>query len=397
MKIVAIIPAKGNSIRLPDKNILDINGKPMVAWSINACKESKYEIEVWVSSEDERVLEVARQFVAKTHKRDVELSKPNVFKQEVIRNVATYVNDHTDIPVDVFISLQANSPQIRGEHIDAGLDMLLNSFKGDNLYEVFSVDNKFFQNAIYRMFRSHYVMQKDLSTHCGVVVCDIMDINTLEDYEKVKQIMSNNHWERALYKNKGETLEKNYLFNEVKIKNTEIMFDYIGRQIIRDNIVLDNNSKVLELGCNLARNLAEAQSRYCCHVTGYDINKESIEKNKERFKKNDNFYAEDLRNISVLRKYEDNHFDLGITMGFLMHIPQSQSKERLISELLRICKAVCIFEIFDPSRKDVVAENEWSVSFEDYRKYNKYIILTDVVSKNDNHFVLFYYQNGGLK
>lgn len=190
MKIVAIIPAKGCSERLPNKNILKINGSPMLAWAIKACQESKYSIEPWVSSESDRVLSVAQLYGAKTYKRDSKLSEPNVFKQEVIRDAASYITQNSVVKPDVFISLQPNSPQITAKHLDEGLEVLLNSSKGDKMYEVFSVDKNYYQNAVYRMFRSHYVMQRDLSTHCAVVVCDIGDINTKEDFENVKLKMT---------------------------------------------------------------------------------------------------------------------------------------------------------------------------------------------------------------
>ena len=161
----------------------------MLAWAIKACLESKYNIDPWVSSENEEVLNIAQSYWAKIYKRDPKLSEPNVFKQEVIRDAAAYIIKHSVVKPDVFISLQPNSPQIIAKHLDEGLDVLLNSSKGDKMYEVFSVDKNYYQNAVYRMFRSHYVMQKDLSTHCAVVVCDIMDVNTAEDFEKVKSIM----------------------------------------------------------------------------------------------------------------------------------------------------------------------------------------------------------------
>lgn len=40
-KIMAIIPARGGSKRLPRKNILPLNGKPLIAWSIEAAQQSK--------------------------------------------------------------------------------------------------------------------------------------------------------------------------------------------------------------------------------------------------------------------------------------------------------------------------------------------------------------------
>ena len=67
MKIVAIIPARGNSKRLERKNIYQIWGKPMLYWSIRACQESKYNIEPWISTEDEEIKEIAECFGAKVH------------------------------------------------------------------------------------------------------------------------------------------------------------------------------------------------------------------------------------------------------------------------------------------------------------------------------------------
>ena len=48
-KIVAIIPARGGSKGIPNKNIIDFCGKPLIAWTIEHCSQSEYVDEVWVS------------------------------------------------------------------------------------------------------------------------------------------------------------------------------------------------------------------------------------------------------------------------------------------------------------------------------------------------------------
>ena len=48
--ITAIIPARGGSKGLPGKNIKDINGKPLISWSIKSALESKLMDEVYVST-----------------------------------------------------------------------------------------------------------------------------------------------------------------------------------------------------------------------------------------------------------------------------------------------------------------------------------------------------------
>ena len=180
-KIVAIIPAKGKSDRFPDKNIFPVNGKPMFYWAVQACKDSKYSIEVWVSSEDERVWKLAEEAGVRVHKRDVSLSQPDVFKMVVIRDAASCILDESG-PIDIIISLQANSPEIKGYHLDLGINTLIRY----NRSEVFSVDSNLMQNGAFRIMKRDYVFQCDLSTYCGVVVCDVKDIHYKEDLKDIK-------------------------------------------------------------------------------------------------------------------------------------------------------------------------------------------------------------------
>jgi len=185
MNIVTAIPAKGNSNRLPNKNILMFNGKPMLAWAIEACEESKYPMEVYVSSDSEDVLKIAEWYGVNPLERHPDVCGDNVCKQAVIRSAAERIGTHRlvnelEFP-DIVISLQPNSPQIRGYHLDFGIDALIREDKD----EIFSVDSNLMQNAAFRIMKWSYVFQRDLSTNCGVVVCDLKDIHTKEDMEKI--------------------------------------------------------------------------------------------------------------------------------------------------------------------------------------------------------------------
>lgn len=177
MKITAIIPARGNSKRLKKKNIFELWGKPMLYWAIDACNKSKYDIDIWVSSEDQEILEIVRSFNVKIVHRPEHLSQDHVYKQDVIRHAANFIKDS-----DIWISLQANSPTIKSEHLDKGIDTLL-KYKRD---EIISVDSNLMQNAAFRIFRGDYVYQKDLSTNCGVVICDLIDVHTMEDVNQLQ-------------------------------------------------------------------------------------------------------------------------------------------------------------------------------------------------------------------
>jgi N-acylneuraminate cytidylyltransferase len=61
---IAIIPARGGSKRIPGKNIIDFEGKPMIGWTIEAAINSKCFDRILVSTEDEEIAQIAREFGA---------------------------------------------------------------------------------------------------------------------------------------------------------------------------------------------------------------------------------------------------------------------------------------------------------------------------------------------
>lgn len=62
MSVVAIIPARGGSKRIPRKNLYNFNGKPMIEWTINAALEAQIFDEVFVSTDDMEIAEFAQHF-----------------------------------------------------------------------------------------------------------------------------------------------------------------------------------------------------------------------------------------------------------------------------------------------------------------------------------------------
>ena len=60
MNIVAIILARGGSKGIPKKNIINFCGKPLINWSINQAKNSKYISSVWVSSDSDEILKIVK-------------------------------------------------------------------------------------------------------------------------------------------------------------------------------------------------------------------------------------------------------------------------------------------------------------------------------------------------
>ena len=116
---LAIIPARGGSKRLPRKNLLDLNGKPLIAYSIEAGLNSKYIDQVIVSSDDNEILDISRSYGASTIKRPDELASDTATTFDAIEHTIANIDRY-----DYVVLLQPTSP-LRGEkHIDEAIELL---------------------------------------------------------------------------------------------------------------------------------------------------------------------------------------------------------------------------------------------------------------------------------
>lgn len=117
---VAIIPARGGSKRIPGKNIRDFCGKPMIAWSIEAARASGCFDEVIVSTDDEQIAGVARQYGASVpFMRPEHLSDDYTGTLPVIRHaVEWFVN--AGYSVDFACCIYATAPFVTPSDIQEG-------------------------------------------------------------------------------------------------------------------------------------------------------------------------------------------------------------------------------------------------------------------------------------
>ena len=179
--VVAIIPARGGSKRLPKKNIYPIWGKPMIAWPILAAKNSKYIHDVFISSDDNDILAVGLDHNSKLIKRPKELSDDYTFKMEAIKHAVNEIEKEKK--PTIVISLQANSPEVMSSDLDKAIEHLIN-FK---LSEVISVDKDLNQNGAIRAMTYDTVFQNTLSVYLGAIKTKITDIHTLSDLSLIEK------------------------------------------------------------------------------------------------------------------------------------------------------------------------------------------------------------------
>jgi N-acylneuraminate cytidylyltransferase len=85
MSVIAIIPARGGSQRIPRKNIKDFYGQPIIAYSIQKAQESGLFDHIVVSTDDDEISMIAEAYGAKVHRRDPAYGADEVGTQAVVR------------------------------------------------------------------------------------------------------------------------------------------------------------------------------------------------------------------------------------------------------------------------------------------------------------------------
>ena len=85
----------------------------------------------------------------------------------------------------IVLVAQPNSPELTGLMLEEAFE----KFERFKLRELFSVDPNLIQNAAFRILRHEAVFQRLLSTHCGSIVADCIDIHTLDDVRQAERRM----------------------------------------------------------------------------------------------------------------------------------------------------------------------------------------------------------------
>jgi CMP-N,N'-diacetyllegionaminic acid synthase len=139
--VLALIPARGGSKGLPGKNIKVINGKPLVAWSIECALKSKYIDKVIVSTDSNKIASISKKFKAEVpFLRPKELSTDKASSMDVIFHCVDWLEQKKKI-YDLIVLLEPTSPLRDAEDIDKAIELLLKEKKAESIVGVCKVES----------------------------------------------------------------------------------------------------------------------------------------------------------------------------------------------------------------------------------------------------------------
>jgi CMP-N,N'-diacetyllegionaminic acid synthase len=134
-EIVALIPARGGSKGVPRKNVRPLAGKPLLAHTIEQARAVELVNRVVVSTDDEEIGEVARQYGAEVVWRPAEISGDTASSESALRHALEFLKESGGYEPDYVVFLQCTSPLRWPGDIDRAIETLL-AAEADSLLSV---------------------------------------------------------------------------------------------------------------------------------------------------------------------------------------------------------------------------------------------------------------------
>lgn len=124
-RILAIIPARGGSKKIPRKNIRLLAGKPLIAWTIELALKSKCISRVLVSTEDAEIADISKKYDAEVpFLRPTELANDEISDLPVCQHALTWLAEHETYHPETIVWLRPTCPLRRIQDIDSAVNKL---------------------------------------------------------------------------------------------------------------------------------------------------------------------------------------------------------------------------------------------------------------------------------
>lgn len=147
MSFIALIPARSGSQRIKNKNLYKIKSKPLIYYSINAAKKSKYIKKIYVLTDSEKIKKVAELYGA-----EVPFLRPksiSLASTKMITTIRYCLKKIKQTNQKYFVLLQPTSPMRKSKDIDNACKLILSDKKANGLVSTYKLNEVLFSKLMY--------------------------------------------------------------------------------------------------------------------------------------------------------------------------------------------------------------------------------------------------------
>ena len=358
-KILVIIPARGGSKGVPQKNLRSLNKKPLIYYSIKTALNSKFKPDVYVTSDNSEILTISKQLGAKTLKRNLKLSDDNVTLDPVIYYAFKKIELIENKKYILVITMQPTSPLLKIQSLDTAIKKMITNKKIDTIISALNTthltwikkSNKYFPN--YSKRENRQKLPQIFSETGAFLITKPKFINVNNRIGKnVDLYISKNFEESTDIDN-----YKDFKLCEYYLKRKKILF------------VVSGSNKI---GLGHVHNVLQIANEFIDHEITFLVNKKSeLAFNKIRSK-----------NYRVLRQKNKNIiFDIKKINPDIIINDILDTKKNYIKSLIQLGKKVINFEDLGNGSKftDLTVNAIYSKRKNNLNSYfgHKYFLLRD--------------------
>lgn len=183
LNINAVVITRGDPPALPGRTVYPLFGRPLLAWVLDALKNSRRVGGVFVSSNDADVARVAAATDCVVIPRPDELDGDRADRVAILRHAVTWLYRERGVGTDVVLGVRATIPELRSADIDDAIEFL----EGGRLREVVTVDAGDRQNDDFRVISARALFSTLLSSRLGVIRTGYVDVQSLDDIAALKE------------------------------------------------------------------------------------------------------------------------------------------------------------------------------------------------------------------
>ena len=181
-KIIAIIPARGNSKSIPRKNIREFAGYPLIAYSLTAAHRSHFINRIIVSTDNEEIANVSRGYGAEVpFMRPAELALDDTTDYPVFKHALQWLATNENYHPDFVVHLRATSPLYPKQLIDNAIEVILDNPDADSV------------RGVVPSSENPYKMWKITDSGC---LTPLLQVEGLEEpYNTPRQALPDTYWQ----------------------------------------------------------------------------------------------------------------------------------------------------------------------------------------------------------
>lgn len=225
-KVLGIIPARGGSKDIPQKNIRLLGGKPLVVWTIEGAKKSKSLNRLVLSTDSEEIAEIAEKYGAEVpFLRPAELARDDSPTIDVIRHCLEHLKKAENYSPDAVVILQPTTPFRKPEDIDKAIALYFQN----NMSTVVSVSK----------VPGHY------SPEWQLVIDDVTGVLTTLKGENLLKLKTRRQLLRDTYYRNGEI----YVFNPNNVVRKNSIYGDTVTALITETKVNINIDTDIDFEC----------------------------------------------------------------------------------------------------------------------------------------------------